>query len=181
MTDSFRNELHRAAAWSMVVSVLLIVVGAIAIAMPMIVGIAITALFGWLLIFAGILHLALAWGGGRSAAVIWEILLGLVYGAVGVYMLVNPLVGLESLTLVVAIYLLFEGVLEVILSLQVRPAPGASWLLFDSLLTLVLAILVSSTWPSSSAWVVGTVVGISMLLSGITRLMFANSVRRVTV
>jgi uncharacterized membrane protein HdeD (DUF308 family) len=78
------------------------------------------------------------------------------------------------------VYLFVEGVLEFILSLQLRPAPGSGWLLVDGIVTLVLAVMIWSTWPSSAAWVIGTLVGISMLFSGITRLMLSLAVRKIT-
>ena len=132
------------------------------------------------LIFSGLLHLAFAWRAGRAGAVIWEILLGIVYGGIGFYLLASPVGGLASLTLAVAMYLLIEGVLEFVLSLQLRPAPGSGWLLADGIITLVLAVMIWSTWPSSALWVVGTLVGISMFFSGITRLMLSMAVRRMT-
>jgi uncharacterized membrane protein HdeD (DUF308 family) len=65
-----------------------------------------------------------------------------------------------------------------VLSLRLRPAPGSGWLLVDGVVTLILAVI-WSTWPSSAAWVVGTLIGISMLFSGITRLMLSLAVRRI--
>jgi uncharacterized membrane protein HdeD (DUF308 family) len=177
MTAGVRN----ATTWSIVLSVLMIVAGATAIGAPMVAGVAITALVAWLLIFSGLLHLAFAWRGGRAAVVLWEILLGIVYGAIGFYVLMNPVAGLASLTLALAIYLLIEGVLESVLSFQLRPLPGSGWLLVDGIVTLVLAVMIWSTWPSSAVWVVGTLVGISMLFSGVTRLMLSMAVRRIVV
>jgi uncharacterized membrane protein HdeD (DUF308 family) len=87
--------------------------------------------------------------------------------------------GLASLTLALAIYLFAEGVLELVLSFRLRPMPGSSWLLFDAIITLILAIMIWRTWPSSTEWVVGTLVGISMLFSGISRLMLSLAARRV--
>jgi len=179
VTNGLTHDIHRAATWSLVLSVLMIAAGALAIALPMIAGVAVTAIAAYLLIFSGVLHLALAWRGGRPAAVLWETLLGVVYGATGVYMLWNPLLGLESLTLAVAIYLWLAGVLEVILSDRLRPAPGTWWMLFNGIITLVLAVGIAVTWPASAAWVIGTIVGIRMLFSGIARLMFSTAVRRL--
>jgi uncharacterized membrane protein HdeD (DUF308 family) len=162
-----------------VLSVLMIATGMMAIGVPMIAGVAITALIAWLLIFSGLLHLVFAWRGGRAGAVLWEILLGIVYGAIGFYLLANPVAGLASLTLAIAFYLLIEGALEFVLSLQLRPLPASGWLLVDGIVTLLIAVMIWSTWPSSAAWVVGTLVGISMLFSGITRLMLSIAVRRI--
>ena len=90
----------------------------------------------------------------------------------------NPVAGLAGLTFAVAAYLFIEGVLEFILSFQLRPRPGTGWLLVDGVITLILAVMIWSTWPSSAAWVVGTLIGISMFFSGLTRLMLSAAVRR---
>jgi uncharacterized membrane protein HdeD (DUF308 family) len=52
-------------------------------------------------------------------------------------------------------------------------------LLFDGIVTLVLAFMIWANWPSSSVWAIGTLVGVSMLFSGITRLMITSNVRRI--
>jgi uncharacterized membrane protein HdeD (DUF308 family) len=179
MANALTADVQRATTWSIVVSILMILTGVLAIGLPMMAGIALTVVVGWLLIFSGALHLAFAFRGGRAGAVVWEILLGVAYGFIGFYVLANPVAGLASLTVVVAIYLFVEGILEFILSFQLRPAPGAGWLLVDGIVTLVLAVMIWSTWPSSAAWVVGTLVGISILFSGITRLMLSLAVRRI--
>jgi uncharacterized membrane protein HdeD (DUF308 family) len=179
MANGLTSDVRRATSWSIALSVLMIVAGVLAIALPMVAGIAVTVVVGWLLIFSGVLHLAFAWRSGRTGAIVWELLLGVAYGVIGFYVLANPMTGLESLTFAVAIYLFVEGVLEFLLSFQLRPAPGAGWLLVDGIVTLVLAALIWSTWPSSSAWVIGTLVGISMLFSGITRFMLSLATRRI--
>jgi uncharacterized membrane protein HdeD (DUF308 family) len=179
MADSLTADFHKATTWSIVLSVLLIVAGVAAIASPLVAGIAITAVVGWLLIFSGILHLFFAWGAGRAGMVVWQVLLGLVYGFIGYYVLTHPVAGLAGLTFAIAVYLFIEGVLEFALSFQLRPLPGSGWLLFDGIVTLILATMIWSTWPSSAAWVVGVLVGISMLFSGMTRLMLSLAARRI--
>jgi uncharacterized membrane protein HdeD (DUF308 family) len=181
MANEMTAEVRRTATWSIVLSVLMMVAGILAIFSPVIAGIAVTALVGWLLIFSGALHLAFAWRGGHASAVLWEILIGIAYAAVGYYVVTRPVAGLASLTLAIAIYLFIEGILEFILSFQLRPLSGSGWLLFDGIITLVLAGMIWATWPSSSAWAVGTLVGISMFFSGITRMMLAMTVRRIVV
>ena len=179
MATGMTADVRRATTWSIVLSVLMIAAGVLAVAAPMIAGVAVTAIVAWLLIFSGMLHLAFAWRGGRTGTVLWEILLGIVYGAVGLYMVWNPLSGLESLTLAIALYLSIEGAIEFVLAFQLRPLPRSGWLLVDGVVTLFLAVLIGSSWPSSAAWVVGTLVGISMLFSGVTRLMLSIAARRV--
>jgi uncharacterized membrane protein HdeD (DUF308 family) len=179
MTNAITTDVRKATTGSIVLSVLMIAAGVVAIVSPAIAGVAVAVFFGWLLIISGVLHLAYAWQAGRPGAVVWEILLGVLYGAIGVYMLARPGVGLASLTLVLAFYLVFEGVLELVLSFQLRPLPGSGWLLFDGIVTLLLAAMIGSAWPISSAWAIGTLVGVSMFFSGITRLMLSAAVRRI--
>ena len=94
-------------------------------------------------------------------------------------MLVHPAVGLASLTLALAIYLL-EAVLEFVMGFTLRPLAGSGWLLFDGIITLILAVMIWRTWPSNTAWVIGTLVGISMLFSGVSRLGISVAARSVT-
>src|SRR5262249_54180522 len=128
---------------------------------------------------SGLFHLAFAWRAGRPTAVLWQILLGVLYGGIGFYIIASPVAGLASLTLAIAVYLFIGGVLEFVLWSRLRAIPGSGWLTVDGIIRLVLAIMIWSTWPSSAVWVVGTLIGISMLFSGITRLMLSVAARRV--
>jgi uncharacterized membrane protein HdeD (DUF308 family) len=180
MASALTTRVHPT-TWSIGLSVPMIAAGVLAIGLPQVAGIAVTEVVAWLLIFSGALHVAFAWRPSHAAAAIWEILLGLAYGAIGFYVMGHPVAGLASLTLAVAFYLVVEGVLEFVLSFRLRGAPGAGWLLFDGVVTLVLAVMIGSTWPSSAAWVLGTLVGLSMFFSGITRLMLSLTARRVVM
>src|SRR5579863_2682653 len=103
-------------SWSIVLSILLILAGLAAIALPQIAGIAVNLFVGWMLIFSGAIHIFYAWQTRRSGGVVWGMLLGIVYAVIGGYLLANPVLGLVSLTLGLAFYLFAEGVLELILS-----------------------------------------------------------------
>ena len=179
MANSLTADVRTATTWSMVLSVLMIGAGVLAITAPMIAGVAVTAIVGWLLVLSGLFHLAFAWGAGRPAAVLWQILIGVLYGAIGFYIIASPVAGLASLTLAIALYLFIEGVLEFVLWSRLRAIPGSGWVLVDGIITLVLAVMIWSTWPSSAVWVVGTLIGISMFFSGITRLMLSIAARRL--
>jgi len=180
MANSLTDDLHKATTWPIVLSVLIMIAGFLAIAVPYIGGIAFTLVVAWMLIFAGVLHIVYAFRSGRAGAAVWQVFLGIVYGFIGVYILMHPVAGLAGLTFAIALYLFAEAVIELVMAYQLRPAPGSGWLVFDSIVTFILAVMIWSTWPSSSAWVLGLLVGISMLFSGLSRLMLALSVRRVT-
>jgi uncharacterized membrane protein HdeD (DUF308 family) len=63
---------------------------------------------------------------------------------------------------------------------QVRTAQGSGWVLFDGIITLLLGLMIYRQWPSSSAWAIGTLVGVSMIISGVTRVMLSLAVRNAT-
>ena len=172
--------VKEAVGWSIGLSVLMIVAGFLAIAVPQAAGIAVNLVVAWLLVFSGAAHLVFAWHTRTTRGFLWELLLGILYIFIGGYLLLHPVAGLASLTLALAIYLLAEGILELILSFRLRPMRGSGWLTFDGIITLILGAMVWRTWPSSTAWVIGTLVGISMLFSGISRLMLSLAARSVT-
>jgi len=165
--------------WLIALSILMIIAGILAIIVPPAAGIAVAILVGWLLVFSGGTHLVFAWRTRTTGGFVWELLLGILYIVVGAYVLLRPVAGLASLTLALAIYLFVEGILEFVLSFLLRPMPGSGWILLDGVITLILAVMIWRTWPSSTEWVIGTLVGISMLFSGITRLMLCFAARRV--
>jgi len=181
MASSMTAGADRATTWSIALSVLLMIAGLMAMVLPLVAGLAFAVFVGWLLIISGVLHLVYAFSAGHPRMLVWQIFLGIVYGFIGFYVLVNPVAGLAGLTFAIAVYLFVEGVLEFALSFQLRPAPGSGWLLFDGIITVVLAFMIWSTWPTSAAWAVGVLVGVSMFFSGLTRLMLSLAVRRIAV
>ncbi|MFZ0521939.1 MAG: DUF308 domain-containing protein [Candidatus Acidiferrales bacterium] len=133
---------------------------------------------GWLLVFSAGAHFVFAWHARATRGAIWEVLVGILYLLVGGYMLINPVLGMVSLTFAMAVYFVVEAALEFVLSFRLRPMPGSGWLLFDGTVTAILAVIIFATWPLSSAWTLGTLAGISMLFSGVARLMLSLAARR---
>jgi uncharacterized membrane protein HdeD (DUF308 family) len=162
---------------SIALSILMIMVGLGTIVIPVAAGIAATLVIGWLLIFSGVLHLIYCWHRHGVGGVIWEILIGIIYLIAGFYVVGNPAGGLASLTLALAIYLLARAILEVFLALALR-GRMAVWLWLGAVVNLILAAMIWKTWPVSSNWVIGTLIGFGILFAGFTRLMLAVESRR---
>jgi uncharacterized membrane protein HdeD (DUF308 family) len=98
----------------------------------------------------------------------------------GAYLILHPVVGVATLTLVVASLFLIEGVLNIILFFKMRSLGGSSWVLVDGIITLLLGLMIYMQWPSSSAWAIGILVGVSMIISGVSRVMLSLAVRNTT-
>jgi uncharacterized membrane protein HdeD (DUF308 family) len=94
----------------------------------------------------------------------------------------HPVLGVTSLTLVLASLFLIEGVLNIVLFFKMRSVGGSSWVLIDGIITLLLGLMIYMQWPSSSVWAIGTLVGVSMIISGVTRISLSLALRKaVTV
>ncbi len=171
--------VKKSTSWSITLSVLMIVAGVLAIVIPLVGGLAITVLVGWLLVVSGVMHFVYAWHTRGTGAIIWEILVGIAYAFVGGWVLYHPLLGMAGLTLALAIYLFAESILEFILGFQLRPRRGSGWLFVDGVITLILAVMIWRDWPFSTEWALGILVGVSMLFSGISRLMFSMAARNL--
>ena len=170
---------RRGGGWSIVIAILLILAGLAAICLPFLAGVAASIAIGWLLLFAGIIHLAFGWHTRSAGAVIWKILVGIAYLFASFWILDHPGRGLVTLTLVLAFYLFFEGIFEAVIYSQLRRFPGSGWFLFDAIVTIILGIMIFMSWPVSSVWAIGTLIGISIFFSGISRLSYALMGRRV--
>jgi uncharacterized membrane protein HdeD (DUF308 family) len=158
-------------------SVLLIVVGFFALALPFEAGIAVAIVVAILVIVAGIAHLAGSFAARSTGGFFWRLLVGCAYLIAGVYLLMHPKLSLVSLTLALAILFFVESIFHIVTYFQIRPAPGSGWLLFDGIVTLILAIMIWRSWPASAVWALGTIVGINLLMSGFSRLMYSRALK----
>ena len=155
--------VRQASTLSIVWGVLLIVFGMVAIASPFLAAVAVNVVIAWLIVLAGVVHVMLAFRAHGAGSMIWKLLVGLAYVFFGAYLIMHPLLGVASLTLVLASLFLIEGVLDIILFFKMRPAGGRSWVLVDGIVTLLLGLMIYMQWPSSSAWAIGVLVGVSIV------------------
>jgi|HubBroStandDraft_6_1064221.scaffolds.fasta_scaffold07101_2 uncharacterized membrane protein HdeD (DUF308 family) len=164
--------------WYIVMAAVFISLGTLAIIEPMVAAIAVAFLAGWLLVFGGVAHVVTAFGGGGTKQVLIHALIGLLYLAGGIYFLMHPLLAVGTLTLVLASVILAEGVLEVLAYFRTRKEGASGWLLLNAVITLLLGGLIWVHWPSSSEWAIGTLVGVNLLITGFSRLMFGLAARK---
>ena len=176
--QSITDTLKQATGMSIGMAVLMIVLGFLAILLPFATGIGISILVSWIIVFSGFAHLAFAFAARGAGSFLWRMLLGIIYVVGGFYLAFHPGLALESLTLVVAAIFLIEGIFEIIVFFQFRALSGAGWILFDGIVTLLLAYVIWRPWPASSQWAIGTLVGINLIVSGATRLMYSMAARK---
>src|SRR5436190_3740791 len=176
MTDSISTA--RTGKGDMIWGILMLICGFLAIALPLASGIGIAIVIGWLLLVSAMWHLIFGVRSKHIGGILWQVLLALVYGAAGLAVLLYPLAGLAWLTLVLATFLLIEAALEFVLYFSIRRKVNAGGVLLDGIITLLLGILIGAQWPFSSAWAIGTLVGVSLIFSGVSRLMLSSALSR---
>jgi uncharacterized membrane protein HdeD (DUF308 family) len=86
---------------------------------------------------------------------------------------VYPLQGVLTLTLLLGILFMFEGVMKVAVAVQLRPMPNWGWMLASGTAALILAAIIFSGYPGSAVWILGLLVGINLIFSGWTMLMLS--------
>jgi len=181
MAQNSPVEIARhASTLSILWGVLLIIFGMVAIGSPFLAAVAVNVAVAWLIVLAGVVHLALAFRAHGAGSMIWKLLVGLAYLCFGAYLILHPVLGVASLTLVLAALFVIEGILDLVLFFKMRPMHGSSWVLIDGIITLLLGGMIYLQWPSSSAWAIGTLVGVSMIISGISRVAMTLAVRKAT-
>jgi len=125
-----------------------------------------------------VVHLVVAFHSREAGSVIWRLLVGLAYICFGGYLIARPALGVVSLTLVLASLFLVEGIFNIVLFFRAPSIMRSRWFLLDGIVTLLLGLMIYMQWPSSSAWAIGTLVGVSLIFSGVTRVMVALTVRK---
>jgi len=171
--------VRQASTLSILWGVALIILGMLAVGSPFLAAVAVNAFIAWLLVLAGVVHMTVAFHTREAGSLIWRVLVGLAYLSFGLYLIMHPALGVAALTLVLASLFLVEGILNIVLFFKLRSLRGSSWMLFDGIVTLLLGLLIYLRWPSGSVWVIGTLVGLSMIISGATRLMLSLGVRKL--
>ena len=172
------DVVRQASTFSIVWGVLLIVLGMAALGSPFLAAVAVNVAIAWLIVLAGAVHVILAFRAHGAGSMIWKLLVGVAYVCFGVYLILHPVLAVASLTLVLASLFLIEGVLDIVLFVKMRSVGGSTWVLLDGIITLLLGLMIYMQWPSSSAWAIGTLVGVSMIISGVTRVMMSLAVRK---
>jgi uncharacterized membrane protein HdeD (DUF308 family) len=171
------NDIKRSLNGSIVVSVLLILLGTAAIAFPYFSTLAAETWIAWIILFSGISKLVYTFQTRQQGGFIWQLLLSLLYIGTAVFLLVYPLQGILTLTLALGAFLLTEGVFEIVFAFQRRSEPNWVWSLANGITTLVLGGLIWFEWPFNGPFAIGLLVGISIIFTGISRILLAIAAR----
>ena len=160
--------------------VILLIMGVLALASPLVAGLSVTIMVGILLMIGGVGECFLAFKAGAFGKGLLIFVTGLLMALAGLYMVTQPGAGMMSLTMMLVIYLVVTGVIEVMIAFQARPEEGWGWLLFSAIMTLLLGAMLWQQFPLSGVWAVGVLFGVKMISSGWSLVFIGRSVKKIT-
>jgi uncharacterized membrane protein HdeD (DUF308 family) len=148
--------------------VLFFVLGFLCILEPGIGSLAVTLLIGWIFVFAGVSALGGVFvGHGKHHPHQWlAALVGIVSLIAGMLLLIHPGQGVATLTIVAAIAIAVQGIIELVWAGRPELRGRRGWLVISGLCGLFLGFLVIAHWPTSAVWFLGLLFGIRLMFTG---------------
>jgi uncharacterized membrane protein HdeD (DUF308 family) len=178
MREEMRRTVKRYSLWYLVQGGLMILAGILALVYPAISSVAVVFFIGWLLIFSGIFQ-GISLIGARHVPHFWLQLISVsLFIVVGALFLRNPGESLLTLTLLLIVFFLIEGISKVIFALTIRPFPNWGWVLVSGIVGILLAFYLWASIPVSAAWLLGLLLGIELICEGAAITHLAWQVRK---
>ncbi len=171
------DGIKKNARLAFITGIILLICGVLAVGSPFAAGVSVTIMVGSLLIIGGISQCFLAFQAGAFGKGLLIFLVGALTAVAGFYLFGQPLAGLATITIFLAAYFIVTGIFELIAAIQIRPAEGWGWMLFNGIVTLLLGIMIWRQFPLSGAWAIGTLFGIKLMMSGLSLIFIGRSVR----
>ena len=152
----------------LVEGIVLLGLGFLAILLPPLATLGITILLGWLFLISGVTGLIASFWARQAPGFWWSLVSAVLGIGAGLVLLVSPGSGAISLTLILVVFFVIEGVASVMYALEHRQRLTGSWgwMLMSGIIDLILAAMVFAGLPGSAAWAIGLLVGINMIFGG---------------
>ncbi len=176
---TWMDEAKKNSGFLIFLGVLTVIFGVIAIGSPLITGVAVAVFVGFLLLASGVAQIVHAikskqWGTG-----FWGTVIGALGIAAGLLMIFRPMVGLLTMTMLLAIYFLVDGISEIIAAFKIKPDQGWGWVLFNGIIAVLLGFMIWRQWPVSGRWAIGVLVGIHILITGWSMIVLGTGARKM--
>ncbi|MEM1235965.1 MAG: DUF308 domain-containing protein [Pseudomonadota bacterium] len=160
-----------------VIGILMIIAGIFALMNPLAATLTVEQLLGWLFLIGGIFQVFGVFREETWGQKIWAILLAAINIFIGINLLGKPLAGVLALTYLVAIMFAASGVVKVIMSFKLR-GTGLFWaMLLSGVVSVVLAVMILSNFPQSAATLLGILLAIELISSGVSLMVLGFSAK----
>jgi uncharacterized membrane protein HdeD (DUF308 family) len=164
--EAMRNAVKRYSLWYLVEGLLLIAAGVLAIVYPIFSSTAVIVLLGWLLVISGLVQ-ALSLISARHVPHFWLQLISICLAMlIGFLFLRDPEQGLATITLLLIVFFMMEGISKVVFALTIRPFPNWGWVLASGMVGIVLSGVLWTYLPVTSVWFLGFLLGMNLISVG---------------
>ena len=160
--------------------ILLAVLGLAAMIVPPLASLAVAIFLGWMFLISGIAGLVVTYWARQMPGFWWSLFSAALAVLAGLLLLARPMQGVLTLTIVVGVYFLIEGVTTIMYALEHRRELSErwSWLLASGLMDILISFLIISGLPGSAEWAIGLLVGINLVLGGASLVGMALAARK---
>ena len=160
--------------------ILLAVLGLAAMIVPPLASLAVAIFLGWMFLISGIAGLVVTYWARQMPGFWWSLFSAALAVLAGLVLLARPMQGVLTLTIVVGVYFLIEGVTTIMYALEHRRELSErwSWLLASGLMDILISFLIISGLPGSAEWAIGLLVGINLVLGGASLVGMALAARK---
>jgi uncharacterized membrane protein HdeD (DUF308 family) len=176
----FQEEVGRHWRWFLALGVIALIGGAFAILVPVAASISAAILAGWALLFGAVSRLFAVFRADRTSERLTHLALGLLYLMAGLYLLLFPVSGTITLTIVLVAYFLASGAVILASAVQTWGSDNTAWRVFFGLLSIVLGLMIWADLPSSAAWAIGLLIGIQLIFAGTDLIFIGLAARHLT-
>jgi len=182
LQSAVANSLHEHWRFFLTEGIILFILGTLAIVVPPIATIAVEILIGWLLLLSGIVGLISTFRTRGAPGFGWSLLSAVIGIVAGVVLLAWPLSGAFSLTLILTVFLVLEGVVSILYALEHKRELSGRWgmMLISGVVDLILAGIIFAGLPGTAAWAIGLLVGINLVFGGSALIAMALHARNIT-
>src|ERR1700693_4393976 len=181
MERAVANAIHEHWKLFLVEGIILVIFGMAAIAAPWIATLAFAIIIGWLFLVSGVVGLITTFWMRHAPGFWWSLVSAILGIAAGIVLLLWPLSGVLSLTLILIVFFLIEGVASIVFALEhKRELSGRwGWMLVSGIIDLILAASIFAGLPGTAAWALGLLVGINMVFGGSALIAMALHAREI--
>jgi uncharacterized membrane protein HdeD (DUF308 family) len=175
------QAIREHATFFLVEGIILLILGVLAIMLPPFATLAVTIIFGWILLASGLIGWITTFAARGAPGFWWSLLSALLATAAGLILLIQPVGGAVSLTLLLIAFFAIEGVVSIMYALEHRRELSGrwEWMLISGLIDLVLAAIIFMGLPGTAAWALGVLVGVNLIFGGSALIAMAVHARRV--
>jgi uncharacterized membrane protein HdeD (DUF308 family) len=176
---SVAGAIHEHWALFLVEGILLVILGVAAIVLPPIATLAFTIIIGWIFLVSGIMGLITTFWARQAPGFWWALISAIIAIAAGIVLLLWPISGAVSLTLVLIAFFVVEGIVSIMYAIEHRNQLSGRWvwMLVSGIIDLILAGIIFSGLPGTAVWALGLLVGINMVFGGVALIGIALAAR----